>query len=541
MDCVPDEVKYIVDHSEAVIVVARDQEQVDKILEIKSDIPRLRRVIYWEPKGMWSYDDPFVTGFKEIQQLGRTYEDEHPDSFEAAVDAGNEDDLAIICYTSGTTGLPKGAMLAHKNLMTTIKQWFKVEPWTAEDNYLSYVPPAWITEQMFGITGGLMSGATISFPERPETVDNDVREVGPTMILYNSRMWEGLCSSILTRIEDGSWLKKKLFNLCLPIGYKMSDLKMEKKTPGFFLKLLYGLANFLVFSPLRDKVGLKNTRAPYTGGALISPGSFRLLRAVGINLRQIYGSSEAGLCCCHSGDNVRFESIGMPLPGMEVKISESGEMLWRGGCIFLGYYKNPEKTAETIKDGWYQSGDAAHIAEDGHVIYLDRMSDMMELKGGVKFSPQHIEGSLKFSPYIRDAIAVAAGDPVYVAGLIQIDFDSVGKWAERKHIPYTTFADLSQKSQVIDMVSKEIEKLNKSLPELSKVKKFTCLHKELDPDEEELTRTRKLRRSFLQKKYGDLINAFSKNMDTLLISSEVKYRDGGRGTTETQVSLQTLF
>jgi len=540
VDCVPEEIRYIVDHSEAVFVVARDQEQVDKILAIRDDVPRVRRIIYWEPKGMWSYHDSFILSFEDVQSLGDKYARDQPGFFDEEIEAGTGEDLAIICYTSGTTGLPKGAMVAHKNLITTVRQWFDVDAWSHEDNYLSYVPPAWITEQMFGITGGLLSGAVVNFPERPETLENDVREIGPSMILYNSRMWESLCSTILTKIEDGVLLKRLLFNLCLPIGYKVSEMKREGRNPGLRGNVLYQLANLLVFRSLRDKIGLKNTRAPYTGGALISPGTFRFFRAVGIKLRAIYGSSEAGLCCCHRGDDIKFESIGVPLPGMQVKISEEGELLWKGNCIFLGYYKDPEKTARVLVDGWYHSGDAAYIDEDGHIMYLDRMADMRELEGGSRFPPQHIEGRLKFSPYIRDAVAVGGGKIPYVAALVQIDFDSVGKWAERRRIPYTTFADLSQKPQVYELVEKEILELNQSLPDASRVKKFVCLHKELDPDEEELTRTRKLRRDFIEKKYGDLLDAIAQGKETFQASSEVKYRDGGRGATTTAVSIRTV-
>jgi long-chain acyl-CoA synthetase len=540
VDCVPEEVKYIVDHSESVFVVVRDQEQTDKILKIRKDVPRIKKVIYWDPKGMWSYDDPFIMSFDEVLRLGDEYLRNHPSFFDYEVSKGDGGDLAVFCYTSGTTGLPKGAMITHRNLLATVGQWFEVDSWLPTDNYLSYVPPAWITEQIFGITGGLISGATINFPERPETVQNDVREIGPSMILYNSRMWESLCSTILTKIEDGSAIKRFLFNLCMPIGYKVCDWKMEGEEPNLMWKILYWMADLFVFRSLRDKIGLKHTRAPYTGGALISPGTFRFFRAIGVNLLEIYGSSEAGLCCCHLKDDVKYESIGLPLPGMELRLSNDGEMLWRGNCIFSGYYKDPEKTSEVLVDGWYHSGDAAHIDDDGHIIYLDRVSDMMELEGGAKFSPQHIEGVLKFSPHIKDVIAVGGGGIPYIVALVQIDYESVGKWAERHHLPYTTFADLSQKPEVYDLVEKEIRALNRSLPENTRLKKFVCLHKELDPDEEELTRTRKLRRDFLMKKYGHLMSAIIEGKDSFMAKSEIKYRHGSRGETKTLVIIKTL-
>ncbi len=540
VDCVPDEMKYIVDHCEAVYVVTQDQEQTDKVFAVREEVPGVRKVIYWDPRGMWSYDDPFAMSFQAVQELGDRYDNEHPGLFEELLEATKPSDLAIICYTSGTTGLPKGAMVSHRNLITTVDQWFQVEPWSPQDNYLSYVPLAWIAEQMFCITGNLISGATVNFPERPETVQNDIREIGPSMILYGSRLWESISSMILTKIEDGSPIKRFLFNLFLPVGYRMADVRMEKKEISISWRLLDVLADVLVFRPLRDKIGLKNTRAPYTGGSLISPGAFRLFRAIGVDIRQIYGSSEAGLCCCHRIGDVKYDSIGIPLPGMQASISPSGELLWKGDCVFQGYYKNAEKTAEVLVDGWFRSGDAAHIDEDGHIIYLDRMDDMMELGDGRTYSPQHIEGSLKFSPYIRDAIAVGGGRFSYVIVLVQIDFELVGKWAEKRHIAYTTFADLSQKAEVLNLLEQELQKLNQSLPEASRVRKFVSLHKELDPDEEELTRTRKLRRTFVERKYEKLLNAIAAGESSFVASSEVKYRDGSRGVTATTVAIKDI-
>ncbi len=540
VDSLPEEIKYIVSHSEAIFMVVRDQEQTDKIIQIREEVPRIKKVIYWDPKGMWSYDDPFVMSFEQVQKLGIAYEDKNPGFFEKEIEKGKSEDLAIISYTSGTTGLPKGAVTSYKNLITTVVSWFGVDPWHYTDKYLSYVPLAWIAEQIFGITGGLISGASINFPESPETVQNDIREIGPSMILYNSRMWEGLCSTIQTKIEDGSPIKRFLFNLFLPVGYKIADLKMSKKNPSTIWNILYWIGNAIVFRSLRDKIGLLHTRSPFTGGALISPGTFRFFRAIGVPLRTIYGTSEAGLCCCHFGDDVKSESMGRPLPGVGFKTSEEGEILWKGDGVFLGYYKEPQKTAEVLIDGWWHSGDAGYLDDDGHIIYLDRMADMRELEGGVKYPPQNIEARLKFSPYIKDVIALAGKGLTYVVALIQIDFESVGKWAERKHIAYTTFIDLSQKPEVYDLIENEIKNLNRSLPETIRVKKFVCLHKELDPDEGELTRTRKLRREFLEKKYSEIIGGILESKESVLAKSEIKYRDGSRGETTTVVRIKIL-
>ena len=294
--------------------------------------------------------------------------------------------------------------------------------------------------------------------------------------------------------------------------------------------------------PLRDKVGLSQTRSPYTGGATIGPDIFRFFRAIGLDLREIYGSSEAGLCCCHVGGDIKFETIGPPMPGMEAKITKDGELWWKGSSVSPGYYKMPDKTAESFTAGWFHSGDAAHIDEEGHIIFLDRMADMMELPGGKKFAPQYIESRLKFSPYIRDVIVVGGGNErPYPSVLVQIDFDIVGKWAENHHIPYTTFTDLSQKPQVYDQVEKDLKKVNQTLPEGGRVKKFVCLHKELDPDEAELTRTRKLRRDFVETKYGEMLKAIYEDKDAFQAESEIKYRDGRRGKTTTSVAIKTLF
>jgi long-chain acyl-CoA synthetase len=541
VDSVPNEVKHIVNHSDAVFVVVKDQEQTDKMLQIRGELCRVKMVIYWDARGMWSYRDPFVVSFEEVQKIGKEYGREQPNLFEGEIEKGDGKDMAIICYTSGTSGLPKGVMITHDNLITTVENWFKVDPWHENDNYLSCVPPAWINEQAFGITGGLFSGAVVSFPERPETVENDVREIGPSVILYNARMWEDLSSKILGKIEDGSWFKRALFNISLPIGYRVVGVKMDASERNTIWKLPYWIANLLVFRPLRDKIGLRNAKSAYTGGALISPGCFRLFRALGVNLRDLYGTSEASQCCCNCGEDAKFETIGFPMPGMEVRINKEGQMLWKGPCVFHGYYKDPDKSAEALADGWYNSGDAGDIDEDGHLLYLDRLSHMMELEGGLKYGPQQIEGRLKFSPFIKDVVVCGGGKIPYVIALVQISLEAVGKWAERCHIPYTTFADLSQKQKVYDLVEKELKHLNTNLPEAARVKKFVCLHKELDPDEEELTRTRKLRRDFLMKKYNNLIDAIVVGKDTFFATSEVKYSDGSQGVISTSLSIRTIL
>ena len=537
VDASPEEVGYIVGHSDSVFVVVRDQEQVDKILSIREHIPKVEKVIYWDNKGMWSYEDAFLLNFESVVERGKKYEKQHPNLFEDNVKGTNGKDLAVICYTSGTTGRPKGAMVTHDNLISTVSSWLRGDPWHEDDNYVSFVSPAWIAEQLFGITASLICGATINFPEEPETATSDLREIGPSMLMYNTRLWESLTAQIQAKMNDGDFFKRIPYKLCFPIGYRKADCDFEKKSLSIFWQILWKIADFMVFRPLRDKIGLANTRSPYSGGAALSPDTFRFFRALGVNLRQIYGASEAGLISCQIGNDIKFETVGKPLPGFEVKISDKGEITVRGENVFPGYYKNDEETREKVRDGWYYTGDAGNIDQDGHIIFIDRMADLMELEDGTKYSPTYIEGRLKFSPYLRDCIVIGEG---LISVLVQIDFDITGRWAEKNHIPFTTFSDLSRKPEVFQLIEKDVKRINEALPEAARVRKLVLLSKEFDPDEAELTRSRKIRRSFVTEKYGALLKAINEGKDEFLMESEVVYQDGRRGKTSTPVRIATV-
>lgn len=543
VDCVPDEVKYQVQHSDAKFVFARDQEQVDKVLEIKDATPLVKKVIYWDKKGMWGYDDPFIMSFDQLVSLGKEHEKAHPRLFEASVEKGKGDDVAVFCYTSGTSGLPKGAMINYKTMIDRTGAMFEVDPWYDTDEYLSLFAPAWITEQCFGVAGSIVSGAVVNFPEEPETIAEDTREVGPQFVLYTSRMWEGLSRVIQAKIDDADFFKRNLFRLFLPVGYKVADARTKGKLNRFWT-LLWAIADLVVFHPLRDKLGLSKLRACYTGGAVTSPDAFSFFQALGLDIRQIYGSSEAPLVSLHRKGEIRLDTIGQVVSGVDLRISDEGELLVKSEAMFKGYYKNPEATAKAVTNGWYHTGDAGYIDEEGHVIYIDRVADLMDLYGEQKYSPQHIEGRFKFSPYIRDAIVVTGRSKgeatAYVIAIIQIDFDIVGRWAERNRISYTTFTDLSQKMQVYDLVEKDIRRVNKSIPEVARVKKFILLHKELDADEAEVTRTRKLRRDFIETKYAQMLRAAYEGKDEFLAEAEVRYRDGRISKVTTPVRIRTL-
>ncbi len=539
-DSIPKEIEYIVNHSDAVFVVAHDQEQCDKLLEIRDQVPNVKRVIYWEERGLWAYDDPWLMAFEEVEALGHEYEKTHPDLFEELVAQGSGDDIAIFSYTSGTTGLPKGAMVAHRNFIGNIRNMIAVEPFVESDDYLSFSPMAWITEQAMGLTSHVVTGAVVNFIESPETIRENIREIAPHYLLFSSRLWESLVSQVQMRISDTSPINRLFYRVFMPIGYKVADMRFEEHRVNLLWRLLYALGEIALFKPLRDQLGLSRIRFAYTSGAALSPDAIRFFLAIGVRLRNLYGSTEGITHSLHRHDDLKFESVGKPPPGVQINIAENGEILVKSQSVFTGYYKDAKETAAALTNGWFHTGDAGYIDEDGHLIYLDRVKDLLELAGGGRFSPQYIEGRLKFSPYIRDVMAVGGADKAYVTTIIIIDFDNVGRWAEKQGIAYTTLVDLSQKSQVYDLIRADVVRVNKTLPPEARVRKFALLHKEFDPDEAELTRTRKLRRAFMEDRYQQMIEAMYRGDEEVRVQAEVKYRDGRMGVVETAVNIMTL-
>ncbi len=540
-DANPQELGYVIDNSDAVILFAHDQEQCDKALALREKMPNVRQVIYWNERGLWNYDDPWLMSFSMLQEKGRAYEAGHPGAFESAIQVGNGDEFAIFSYTSGTTSLPKGAMIRHRNLLYGNQHVIKIAPTYAEDNYVSFSPLAWITEQSLGMTGHLVAGMQVNFPESPATVQNDIREIAPSSLLFPSRVWEGLAGLMRLRLMDSTWLNKALFALFLPIRYRIIDMEDEGRTPGPLWGFLGWLAHISVFGPLRDKIGMSRMRNAFTSGSSLSPDVLRFFRAVGVQLKNLYGSTECQAHTLHYDRNIKLATVGPPAPGIEIAIQPDGELWIRSRAVFAGYYKDEKKSAEALdSEGWFHTGDAGYADADGHLIYLDRVSDMIELANGEKFSPQYIEGRLKFSPYIQDAMAVGGFDMQYVTTIINIDFENVARWAEKNRIAYTTFVDLSQKPEVAALVRKDVQALNATLPPAARVQKFVILHKAFDADEAELTRTRKLRRRALEQKYGDMLSAMYGNKDSVTVSAEVKYRDGRMGVIETAVKVSTV-
>lgn len=539
-DCVPNEVKYFVNHSDSSFIFAHDQEQVDKILDIKEEIPQVKKTIFWDPKGLWNYKDPLLLSMEEALEIGQEYDQKHPGLFEKRISEGRGDEVGVIVYTSGTTGQPKAAMLDQRGLIVSAKGFIEVDHYGESDNYLSFVPIAWITEQIIGIASSVISGFVVNFPESAETVTENIREVGPGILFFSPRQWESINRMVQSKILDTTWLKRKIYNLCLPAGYKMGETRLSQKKAGLILKFLNGLAYWLIFRRLKDNLGLTGLRVGYTAGSSVSPDILRFFQGIGVNIKQVYGSSEMGLVTAHRDGDIKPETSGKPMPGAEIRLSPEGEIQVKNMGMFADYYKDHAAYEEKFSDGWYCSGDYGYIDDYGHLIVIDRMDDLRSLKGGKKFSPQYPEIRLRFSPFIKEVIVVGGEEKEYASCLVNIDLDNVGRWAEANRIVYTTFADLSQKDEIIELIRAEIEKINSTLPEEARLKKFLNMHKEFDADESELTRTRKLRRTFLEDRYCDLIKALYSGKNELEVETPVVYRDGRKGVMKRSIKICSL-
>jgi long-chain acyl-CoA synthetase len=539
IDCIPSEVKYYIEHSDSTFVFARDQEQVDKILEIYDQLPKLKKVIYWDPRGLWFYDTSKAMDIKVLEDMGQKYDKDHPDLFEKFLSRGKRDDIAVFCYTSGTTGLPKGAMLSHRNLFYAVEVLEQYNPFLPMENYLSYISPAWLTEQILGLCGGVLIPLVLHFPEKPETVQVDIRDIAPHIIFYGARLWESLASTIQVKITDSTPLKVLFYKLALRVSHKRLEVREKGGNMGFLLRVLHRFADFIVFRPLRDRIGFTKNKVGYTAGAAISPDMMRLFHAIGINIKNLYGTTEASLISLHKDDDVRYETIGIPFEGCEVKISEEGEILVKSDGVFVGYYKSPETTAKVFKDGYYHTGDAG-LFDKEHLVYLDRVDEMIELSDGRKFSPQYTEIRLRFSPYVKDVMVFGGEDKPFVSAILNIDYDNVGKWAERKKMTYTTYIDLSQKKEVRELLKGIVGRVNSVLPEYAQIKAFVSLHKEFDADEAELTRTRKLKRKPIEERYKDILAGIYEKRESIKVESQVAYRDGRVGMVRTEVIVNCL-
>ncbi len=531
------ELSILINRFGAKVVFAQDQEQVDKLLEIREEIRDVRRVIYVDPTGMSSYDDPWLLSFKDLLELGRKMEEKEPELFEKELWKGRKDEINLMIMTSGTTGIPKLAMFRHQNFTDIALKWIESALLEVGDNWISITPPAWIVDQMWGIGVSIVSGMVMNFPETHETLSEDYREIGPSLTITSSRFWEDLASKIRVRIEDSGFIKRKIYEMGLKIGGMVIERELKRETVPIYLKVMRNLFKYILYRPLLDRIGCLHIRAAITGGHPISPEVIKFFRSIGLNLKHAYGLTEGcGVFQIQPDGEVKPETVGKPLPRTEIRISEDGEVLVKSPSLFAGYYKDEEATKKVLEDGWLHTGDAGYIDEDGHLIIIGRKEEIMRLQGGEVFSPDFIETRLKFSPYIKEAVVFGEGRP-YVTGLICIDFENVGSWAESRMIAYTTYADLSRHGAVEELILSEVRRINNELPKPMRLKKIILLYKMLDPDDEELTRTGKVRRKFVYQRYIDLVESMYDGKDEIEITGRVQYRDGHVGTITTRLRI----
>jgi long-chain acyl-CoA synthetase len=539
------EMQYVLDHAEIRFAVVEDQEQVDKLLSIRARCPRLAHIVYDDARGMRAYSEPGLVSLAELRELGRKFEVGHPTHFETEVAKGGADDVAIICYTSGTTGVPKGAMLSHRNLIVTARNAAEFEGLREDEEVLSYLPMAWVGDHVFSYAQAIVCGFSINCPESAATVLSDLKEIAPTYFFGPPRIWESLLTGVLVRVEDAARPKRAMVQFFLRLAQDIERKRLAGQTGSLWQRLLYPLGSLLVYGPLKDNLGLSRVRRAYTAGEAIGPEIFLFFRGLGVNVKQLYGMTEASVFVTIQRDgDVRLDTVGTPLTDVEIRISEGGEVLFRSPGVFRGYAKNPEATSQTLADGWIRSGDAGFLDHDGHLKIIDRARDVSRLADGTMFAPKFLENKLKFSPYVREAVCIGQDRPC-VTALVNIDLVAVGNWAERRNIAYTSYADLARKPEVYDLIRGEVARVNRSLAEDdvlrgAQIRRFLVLHKELDPDDEEITRTRKIRRGYIAQKYAPLIEALYAGRDHVSVEAQVTYEDGRIGTMRADVMIRDV-
>jgi len=543
-DSVAEELAYVIDHAEAAIAIAEDQEQVDKLLTIREGNPRLTTIVYKDPRGMRDYDVPGLMSLEALVARGREHGAAHPGLLAAAIAAGRGSDVAIMLYTSGTTGRPKGVMLTFDNLIITARNTAELEGLSPDEEALSYLPMAWIGEHIFSVAQAFAVGFCISCPESGATVMQDLREIGPTYFFAPPRIWENLLTSVTIRMEDAGWLKRWLYRRFMDHARRVGIPLLDGKRVSILDRLLYRLGEILVYGPLKNTLGLSRVRLAYTAGEAIGPDIFDFYRSLGLKLKQLYGMTETSVFICIQPDGqIKPDTVGTPVPQVEVRIAESGEVLVRSPGVFQVYYKNEAATAEAkTVDGWVRTGDAGFFDADGHLKIIDRAKDVGRLNDGTLVAPKYIENKLKFFSYIREAVAFGHQRD-HVGAFINIDLQAVGNWAERRNLAYASYQELAAKPEVYDLIQECVEKVNADLagdPNLagSQIRKFLILHKELDADDGELTRTRKVRRGFIADRYGPLVDGLYSGAPDAHIETEVTFEDGRKGMIKADIAIR---
>lgn len=534
-DAMEDEAAYLINYAEARIVFAEDEEQVDKLLNLADRIPSVRHIVYSDPRGMRKYSDPRLMPVEELTAHGRALAAAQPGLYDELVAAGRGDDVAVLCTTSGTTSNPKLAMLQAKNLLRHCVNYLDADRRLPGEEYVSMLPLPWIMEQVYVLGEALLCRMVVNFVEEPETAMHDFREIGPHFVLFAPRVWEQIAADVRSRMMDASPLKQRLFDLGMTLGLRA--LKRGRRSR---------LADLILFRALRDRLGFSKLRSAATGGAALGPDTFKFFQAMGVPLRQIYGQTETmGIYTIHAADEVDFDTVGKPLGGgVEVHIENPdqngvGEIVTRHPNMFLGYYGNDAATQADLRDGWLHTGDAGFFNAKGHLVVIDRIKDIATTAGGNRFSPQYIENKLKFSPYVAEAVIL--GDRRdYLAAMICIRFPIVSKWAEKNRISFTTYTDLSSRPEIYDLLRKEVEAVNATLPDFQRISKFLLLYKELDADDGELTRTRKVRRGVIGEKYGDIMEAIYDDRREIDIDTTITFQDGTRQRIRTVLKVVEL-
>jgi long-chain acyl-CoA synthetase len=545
-DSIEKELTYIVGHAEVRFAIAEDQEQVDKLLRVREQCPKLEVIVYADARGLRGYSEPGLLSLAELEERGEKFALGHASYFDDELARGQREDTAVICYTSGTTGSPKGAMLSYRNLIEMARIATAREGLGPGDEALAYLPMAWVGDHMLSYAQAIVAGFTINCPESAATVLHDLKEIGPTYFFAPPRIWENLLTSVMIRIEDAAWPKRRLTRFFLALAQEGERRRLAGQAQPLLSRLLAPIGSLLVYGPLRDNLGMRRIRIAYTAGEALGPEIFVFFRALGINVKQLYGMTEASVfVAVQKNGEVRLDTVGPPMPEVEIKISEAGEVLFRSPGVFQGYFKNAEATRQTLEDGWIHSGDAGFLDQAGHLKIIDRAKDLGRLTDGTMFAPKYLENKLKFSPFVKEAVALGPDRP-YVTMLVNIDLAAVGNWAERRGIAYTSYTDLSQKPEVYELIAGEVARVNRSLAvedevlRGAQIRKFLILHKELDPDDEEITRTRKVRRGYIAQKYAALIEALYGDRDHVSVDAQVTYEDGRTGTVRANVAIREL-
>jgi long-chain acyl-CoA synthetase len=539
-DATPDEIRHVVEQSGATFVLAEDQEQVDKMLDLRESCPQLDHVLFDDPRGMGAYTDTGLLSWSALIASGQSRLQADPTLRTQLLQRARPDDVAVFIHSSGTTGKPKGVILTHSNVLSGVANAYRAKAFDFGEEVLAYLPMAWIGDFAMTVGAGIGLHFTINIPESAETVLHNLREIAPTFYLAAPRSWDNMLTMVQVRMEDSTPLKKALYQHFMDAALRIERHKLAGGSSSWMDQLTRWVGEWLVYGPIKDQLGLSRLRHAFTGGEAIGEDTFVFYRALGVKLRQLYGQTEtSAFNAMQDVDEVRLHTVGRPLPGVEVRIHDDGEILIRSGSVFAGYYRNEESTRNTLRDGWLHTGDAGYLEQDGHLVVLGRLSEVVYTAQGERYIPNYIENRLKFSPYIKDVAVLGSGRDT-LSAMVCIDMESVGHWAELRGLSYMSYADLSQKAPVMDLLIQAVERLNSTLPEPLKLRALVSLPKEFDADDGEITRTRKLRRNVVEERYAPIIEAIYAGQGEVTYQARIVYETGEEGVLERQLAIRKV-